>query len=143
VLTDRHSVNDRERIDGARQAAENLFRPKRDAAPVTRLTPSPDPPATSEGQPPRQPRIISIQPVLRANPGLAETPAEPTPEAKSAVVQQRIPMSQIPESQHGRVQALTRYGMTPRQVAELYKVPIEEVERLRRRQMTASGTKRG
>jgi hypothetical protein len=144
VLADRHAAGgsgDRERIDGARQAAEELFRPKRELASVG-VTPSPNPPATSEEQLPRRPRVISIQPVTRANPSVREPPTEPTPGATSAVVQQRTPMRQIPASQLGRVQALTSYGMTPRQVAELYKVPIEEVERVRRRQMTASGTKR-
>jgi hypothetical protein len=137
VLTDRHAADgrgDRERIDGARQAAEDLFRPKRNVTPVAKVTPSPNPPATSEEQPPRRPRIIPIQPVTRANLGADEPP--------KAVVQQRIPMPQIPESHVGRVQALTSYGMTPRQVAELYNVPINEVERVRRKHMTTSGIKR-
>ena len=140
MLIDRHAAGgsgDRERIDGARQAAEELFRPKREVA--SGVTPSPIPSATSEEQLPRRPRIISIQPVTRANPSVREPPTEPMPEAKSAVVQQRTPMRQIPASQLSRVQALTSYGMTPRQVAELNNVSIEEVERLRRRQITASG----
>jgi hypothetical protein len=36
----------------------------------------------------------------------------------------------IPASQFGRVRALAAYGMTPTQVAELYGVGIDEVERI-------------
>jgi hypothetical protein len=120
--------DDRERVDGARQAAEDLFRPRRDVAPVAEITPAPNPPASSEEQPPRRPRIIPIQPVTRTNAVGARPSAEPTPEVKSAIIQQRMP--QVLASQFGRVRALTRYGMTGAQVAELYKVPIAEVERI-------------
>jgi hypothetical protein len=37
---------------------------------------------------------------------------------------------EIPASQHGRVRALTNYGMTPEQVAELYGVTVDEIERI-------------
>jgi hypothetical protein len=37
---------------------------------------------------------------------------------------------EIPASQHGRVRALTSYGMTREQVAELYGVTVDEIERI-------------
>jgi len=37
---------------------------------------------------------------------------------------------QIPVSQFGRVRALTSYGMTQAQVAELYGVTVQEIERI-------------
>ena len=40
---------------------------------------------------------------------------------------------QIPASQFGRVRALTRYGMTRAQVADLYEVTIDEMDRIIRR----------
>jgi hypothetical protein len=40
---------------------------------------------------------------------------------------------EIPVSQFGRVRALTSYGMTSAQVAELYRVTVDEVDRIVRR----------
>ena len=40
---------------------------------------------------------------------------------------------QIPVSQFGRVRALTSYGMTRVQVAELYGVTVDEIEKIIRR----------
>jgi hypothetical protein len=37
---------------------------------------------------------------------------------------------QIPASQFGRVRTLTKYGMTQAQVAELYGVTVDEIERI-------------
>jgi hypothetical protein len=37
---------------------------------------------------------------------------------------------QIPASQFGRVRALTNYGMTRAQVADLYEVTIDEIDRI-------------
>ena len=37
---------------------------------------------------------------------------------------------EIPASQFGRVRALTSYGMTREQVAELYGVTVDEIERV-------------
>jgi hypothetical protein len=131
VLTDRYSVggrDDRERIDGARQAAEALFKPKRDVAPAAGVTPTLNSLASAEQQAPRRPRIIPVQlapPMSAVN---AEPPTEPKPEGKNAVAEQRMP--RILPSQFGRVRALTRYGMTRAQVAELYGVLIDEVERI-------------
>jgi hypothetical protein len=39
-------------------------------------------------------------------------------------------MRKIPASQFGRVRALASYGMTWAQVAELYGVGIDEIERI-------------
>ena len=40
---------------------------------------------------------------------------------------------QIPVSQFGRVRTLTSYGMTGAQVAELYGVAVDEIDRIIRR----------
>ena len=39
---------------------------------------------------------------------------------------------EIPASQHGRVRTLRSYGMTREQVAELYGVTVDEIERISR-----------
>jgi hypothetical protein len=113
------SRDDREWIDGARQAAEDLFKPKRDVAPATAVTPTPIPPASAEQQQAlRRPRILPIA----LAPPMSGVNAEP------AVAKQRLP--RLLPSQFGRVRTLTRYGMTPAQVAELYGVLIDEVEQI-------------
>jgi hypothetical protein len=122
-VTDRHMAgdrDDRERINRARATAEDLFRPKPSAAPaVLRAAADPDPAGSADQQLPRQPRIIPILPAAPTNTANAEPPAEPKPEAR-----------QIRASQYGRVRALLNYGMTREQVADLYTVPVSEIERI-------------
>jgi hypothetical protein len=59
-----------------------------------------------------------------------EAPAESKPIRQRVV---RRETREIPASQHGRVRALTSYGMTREQVAELYRVTVDEIERIQRR----------
>jgi hypothetical protein len=122
--------DNRERIDGARQGAEDLFKPKQYVAPAAGVTPTLNLnlPSPAEQQAPRRPRILPIQLTPPMSAGKVEPPHEPEPEGNSAIVEQR--MTKILPSQFGRVRALTRYGMTPAQVAELYRVRIDEVERI-------------
>jgi hypothetical protein len=57
-----------------------------------------------------------------------EASAEPKPmRRRHAVGQQTAP---IPASQFGRVRALASYGMTQAQVAELYGVGVDDIERI-------------
>ena len=124
--------NDRDRIDRARQEAENLFRPKQ-AAPHTEAA-EVNGSSPTDSHPPRQPRVFRIPPVV------------PMAEAKSVVPTARVraprpraerrATQKIPSSQFGRVRALVDYGMTRMQVAELYRVGIDEVERI----LSASGS---
>ena len=71
---------------------------------------------------------MPVQLVVPMSAVKGEPPIEPKPEAKNAVVERRIP--QILASQFGRVRALMRYGMTRAQVAELYGVAIDEIDRI-------------
>jgi hypothetical protein len=124
--------NDRDRTDRARQEAENLFRPKQ-AAPHTEAA-EVNGSSPTDLHPPRQPRVFRIPPVV------------PMAEAKSVVPTARVraprpraerrATQKIPASQFGRVRALVDYGMTRMQVAELYRVGIDEVERI----LSASGS---
>lgn len=115
--------NNREKINRARQAAEDLFRPPRPSAdPGAASAPNE---AESERQPRRQPRVFSIPPRLSLNATReAASGATPTPPTKA----RRRSTNAIPSSQQGRVRALTTYGMTRSQVAELYGVPVEEID---------------
>ena len=55
-----------------------------------------------------------------------EPAAEPNQKRRTAAIQRET--RGIPASQFGRVRALTNYGMTRAQVADLYVVTIDEIE---------------
>jgi hypothetical protein len=57
----------------------------------------------------------------------AETPALPKPTRLRRTVRRE---TRIPASQFGRIRTLTSYGMTQAQVAELYGVSVDEIERI-------------
>jgi hypothetical protein len=109
--------DDRERITSARQAAEALFTPKRRA--VEPLAPDPAP---SAERPARKPRVLPIlSPAAVRNEEVAP-PVHPEPRTTR----------QIPRSHHARIRTLVKYGLTTRQVAEVYGVAVDVVERILR-----------
>lgn len=57
-----------------------------------------------------------------------EPAAEPKQIRRKAAIKREAP--EIPVSQFGRVRALTNYGMTQAQVADLYEVTIDEIDRI-------------
>jgi hypothetical protein len=57
-----------------------------------------------------------------------EIPAEPKPIRRRAAIRRET--RELPASQHGRVRALKSYGMTREQVAEVYGVTVDEIERI-------------
>jgi hypothetical protein len=132
------STFDRQQAHRAREAAEALFRPRAHAAPADTSTTQAAPvdaPATQispfapspEQDAPRKPRILA-----------AATTAAPTNAAGPSVSPNSTPRRQaacqkvrsIPTSAYGRVRALVNYGMTIADVADLYGVPVSEVERI-------------
>jgi hypothetical protein len=119
--------DDRQRINRARQNAEDLFRPRQQTIRAEGPTSAPDAASSAEPQPRRQPRIFTIQPQMPTNAAMAP-PTEPKPIRRRAVVRRET--REIPASQPGRVRALMNYGMTREQVAELYGVAVDEVERI-------------
>jgi hypothetical protein len=122
--------NDRERINRTRQNAEDLFKPKQQPTREDVPTSAPNDASLAEHQPRRQPRIFTIRPVAPMN----TTKVEPAAVAKQArAAATRRETRQIPVSQFGRVRTLTEYGMTRVQVAELYGVTVDEIDRIIRR----------
>jgi hypothetical protein len=135
---------DRDQINKARRAAEDLFRPKRPQESTAPTTTPKDVPgsgeaaAASETAAPRKPRIIAIPAIVPMRDYIAEPPApEPAPAAPvvrreatppKATVKKRVP--KIPEAQYGRIQALASYGMTLAEVAAFYGVTEAEIERI-------------
>lgn len=122
--------NNREKINRARQAAEDLFKPTEQTAPAKLPTPEANAAAPGGQQGRRPPRVFSLPPRMPV--GGQQAPARV--EAKSA---RRKPAPQraavaVPSSQFGRIRALTNYGLTPTQVAELYGVSVAAVERILR-----------
>jgi hypothetical protein len=118
--------NGREKITRARQAAEDLFKPiqQNTAVDVARSTPS----AASRAEPSRrEPRIFVVPPRAPIS-APVERPTEPKPIRRKATTRRET--GAVPASQMGRVRTLTSYGMTRAQVAKLYDVSIDEIERI-------------
>jgi hypothetical protein len=127
-VTDWESADDRnsrEKISRARQAAEDLFKPVHQAM-------SPELASISNSssvapQAPRQPRVLAVAPRVLPS-AKVEVPAKPKPTRQKQALRRHG--GTIPPSQLGRVRALASYGMTRAQVAELYGVTIEEIDRI-------------
>src|SRR5579884_1205125 len=118
VRSDGPFQNDRERITRAREAAEALFRPKRQD---TQLSVS-DPRSSAEPAE-RKPRVLTASPPAPVRHAKAETPGNPEP-----------PMPpKIPASHLARIRAWLKYGMTIPQVAQIYGVAVREIERILRK----------
>ena len=119
--------NNRDKMDRARQAAEALFKPMSevdDSRPPQAIGNNTRP---TEHPPKRQPRIFTIPPRLPATVEEEVPPqAKPVPREPAARRRRRA----LPPSQIGRVRALATYGMTTTQVAELYGVTVDEIERV-------------
>jgi hypothetical protein len=108
--------DDRQQITRAREAAEALFRPKRQL--IEPSVPETPPAAASAARKPRVLTIASPAPVVER-------------EAPVSVKQQMTP--EIPRSQFDRVRTWVKYGMTAPQVAEVYGVAVGEIERILRK----------
>jgi hypothetical protein len=121
---------DDQRINRARQLAEDLFKPRQQTIRADAPTSAPNAASSAGHQPRRQPRIFMIPPLVPMNAAKVEAPTEPKPIQRSAVIRRET--REIPASQLGRVRALTSYGMTREQVAELYGVTVDEIERVTR-----------
>jgi hypothetical protein len=119
--------NDRERVNRARQAAEDLFKPTQQNTVADLPTSAPNAAATAEQRPRRQPRIFAV-PAQVPKSAQVELPVEPKRIRRQTTT--RRESGAVPTSQMGRVRALTRYGMTRAQVAELYGVTVHEIERI-------------
>ena len=118
---------DREKIDRARKNAEDLFKPRPQPRPVDTVAPAENSVPSTESQPLRQPRIFRVLPAVPMKAAEVETPAQPKPTRLRRTVRRET--GTIPGSQFGRIRTLTSYGMTQAQVAELYGVSVDEIER--------------
>ena len=119
---------DREKLDRARRNAEDLFKPRPQSRPTEATAVAENSVPSAEHQPRRQPRIFRMPPVVPMSAAKGEAPAEPKSTRRQRTVKRNT--SAIPAAQFGRVRALASYGMTQAQVAELYGVGVDEIERI-------------
>ena len=107
---------ERENINRARQAAEALFRPKRPVS--TPAARSVSPPTDEVPRKPRILRAIEVQPDRFVG-------APQSEEREPAGARQQIPASHL-----ARIQVWMEYGMTVRQVAQVYGVKARDINRI-------------
>lgn len=119
--------NNRERLSRARQAAEELFKPTPHTADHEATRPASNAGPSTEQPQRRQPRIFTVPPRLPASPRV-DPPIAAEPTRRRVVAKER--RATVPASQVGRVRALATYGMTLRQVADLYGVTVDEIDRI-------------
>jgi hypothetical protein len=106
--------NDDRRQASIQEAAEALFRPREPLIEV----------AAPTDQIRRAPRVLAAVSAPSNQHEPAETPAAVTaPQAVAA---------NIPASHAARIRTWIRYGMTPKQVAAIYRVEISELRRVLR-----------
>ena len=128
-MTEWHAADEqdnRDKLDRARQAAEALFKPTQESKDRELPQATGSNAGSTEQQSKRQPRIFTIPPQRSAT-AEAETPPKPMPSPREPATRRR---GAVPPSQIGRVRALATYGMTSEQVAELYGVTVDEIERI-------------
>jgi hypothetical protein len=65
---------------------------------------------------------------MRMSAAKVEAPADQKQVRRRAAIKRET--RKIPASQYGRARALTSYGMTREQVADLYGVTVDEIERI-------------
>jgi hypothetical protein len=112
-----HRGDDREQIARARQAAEALFTSK--STDIRQAVPD----AASADSPARKPRVLQITAALPKRAEEPNAPARPEPQ----------PTRKISESEFSRIRTWVKYGMTVRQVANLYGAETDEIERIIRK----------
>ncbi len=109
--------DDGERVTRARHAAEVLFAPKRQV-----VEPSVSASPSSADQPARKPRVLGIlSPVPVRLEGI-----------KAPVAPESQTTREIPRSKFERIRGLVKYGMTVSQVAKVYGVAVDNIERILR-----------
>src|SRR4051812_23328342 len=100
----------------ARRAAEALFTPK----PELDVQPVADPAPSIKAHKPRVLPVVPPAPIRQETVNASATSEPATP-------------PEIPANKSARLRTLVKYGMTVSQVAEVYQVPIETIERMIRK----------
>ena len=114
-----------EQAHHAREAADAIFKPKKPAAVDEVEADRTDATASLPQQPGRMPRILPVRQL--DHPETAPEPKVPAkPEQRGAP--ENVP--EIPISEYRRIRTLAAYGMTIKEVAEMYGVGARRIERI-------------
>jgi hypothetical protein len=119
--------DDREQINKAREAAEALFAPKKQLERMEAPTSTPSSPLQIEQPALRAPRIIAIPSTMPVAEEIVGPSTDPKPKSRRELRMRRV---KVPATQHDRVRTLARYGMTLGEVADLYGVSLNVIERI-------------
>jgi hypothetical protein len=119
--------NNRDKINRARQAAEELFKPTQPSAERDVSAPVGNNSGPVDQDQRRQPRIFAMPPRVPVS-AEAKIPTEAKPAPRPAIPRRRRAV--VPPSQFGRIRTLATYGMTQEQVADLYGATVDEIARI-------------
>ena len=122
-------VHEADRLRRSREAAEALFRPK---VALAAAVPQPAPVISEPDN-----RLTRFLPALDRKTIAAETPSGFKSKDEPNIVRDGIS-----RSEHNRIRVLANYGMTIHQVAGLYGVAPETIEKIVMRTKVASSPKR-
>jgi hypothetical protein len=121
--------HDREKLISAREAAEALFRPQRQAEDHAVPDAVPRAPSVADEGPGRKTRVFVMPQMKPVGDERHDTPAPAAaPETKRA--RGTLRLTKVPASHHARIRTLATHGMNLEQVAEHYGVGVGEIERV-------------
>jgi hypothetical protein len=116
----------REQVNKAREAAEALFAPKKQLEPTEAPTSTPIVPLQIQQPALRTPRIIAISATMPAA-VIVGPSTDSKPKSRRQSSRRRV---KVPATQHDRVRTLASYGMTLGEIADLYGVPVDVIDRI-------------
>jgi hypothetical protein len=114
-------------MNKAREAAEALFTTKKQVERTEAPTSAPSVLTQVEQHAHREPRIFAISSAIPVAENFVEEAVGQNPKPKRGTSRRRV---KIPAAQHDRVRTLVMYGMTFAEVADLYGVPVDVIERI-------------
>ena len=125
-------TNKNDHLRRVREAAEALFKPKAFQPALAGATAQPaaalSKPVTLDET--AQPTVMMSE--LNARPArqLPEQKPHAVVAATTSAAERKIVRHNIPKSEHGRIRILATYGMTMEQVAAVYDVTIDTIEKI-------------
>jgi hypothetical protein len=119
-----YALIETEQAHHAREAADAVFKPKQQAAVDEVEAGDAGATVAPAQQPPRTPRVLMVRRLDDPQPA----PSEPTAEPRRLARRKHGP--EIPPSEYRRIWTLAAYGMTTKEVAEVYGVGTRRIEHI-------------
>ena len=120
-----YALIETEQAHHAREAADAVFKPKQQAAVDEVEAGDADATAAPAQQPPRTPRVLTVRRLDDPEPA-----PEPEPMAEPRRLARRKHGPEIPASEYRRIWTLAAYGMTTKEVADVYGVGTRRIEHI-------------